>query len=267
MCRTCAVEHTTTPKVCAICADERQWVPRSGQRWATLEELSAEGMRIELTELENDLVGVQAVPTFGIGQHSKLVCGTGGNVLWDPCGFVDNDGVAAVAARGQVIAIVASHPHMFGAQVQWSRLLGGVPVYVNAADVDWVMRADPSIQTWSGTLKLTPALSVIEIGGHFPGSAVAVWRDGAEGRGVLLAGDTIFPNPDGRTLGFMRSYPNRIPLSGAVVQRMAEALAELEFDRVYGIFTNAIERNARACVRYSADRHSAWVNGDYDDLT
>jgi glyoxylase-like metal-dependent hydrolase (beta-lactamase superfamily II) len=267
LCRTCAVEHASTPEVCAICADERQWVPQSGQRWTTLDELSAEGMRIELSELEHDLVNVQAVPPFGIGQHAKLVCGPDGNVLWDPSGFVDEQGAGAVAAHGEVVAIVASHPHMFGAQVQWSRLLGGVPVYVNAADEEWAMRPDPVIQLWSGALKLTPAVSVFQVGGHFPGSAVLLWRDGAEGRGVLLAGDTIFPNPDGRTVGFLRSYPNRIPLSGAVVQRMAETLQDLEFDRVYGLFTNAIDRDARASVRYSADRHSAWVNGDFDDLT
>ena len=267
LCRTCAVEHANTPQVCAICADERQWVPRSGQRWATLDELSAEGMAIQLSELEDNLVAVEAVPPFGIGQHSKLVCGPDGNVLWDPSGFVDEKGAAAVAALGEVVAIVASHPHMFGAQVEWSRLLGGVPVYVNAADAEWVMRPDPAIQSWSGTLKLTPALSVVQVGGHFPGSAVALWRDGAEGRGVLLAGDTIFPNPDGGTVGFLRSYPNRIPLSAAVVQRMTETLEELEFDRIYGLFANAIDHGARACVRYSADRHSAWVNGDHDHLT
>jgi len=256
-----------TPQVCAICADERQWVPRSGQRWATLEELSAEGMRTELTELEDNLLGIQSVPPLGIGQHSKLVCGADGNVLWDPSGFVDERAVAAVAARGEVVGIVASHPHMFGAQVQWSRLLGGVPVYVNAADAAWVMRPDPVIQLWSGTLTLTPALSVVQVGGHFPGSAVACWKDGAEGRGVLLAGDTIFPNSDGRTVGFLRSYPNRIPLSAAVVQRMAITLAELKFDRVYGLFTNTVDRDAAESVRYSADRHSAWVTGKYDDLT
>jgi glyoxylase-like metal-dependent hydrolase (beta-lactamase superfamily II) len=267
LCRTCAVEHAATPQVCEICADERQWVPRSGQRWATLDELSGEGMRIECSELEPGLLAVQAVPAFGIGQHSKLVCGPDGNVLWDPSGFVDEQGAAAVAARGPIVAIVASHPHMFGAQVQWSRLLGGVPVYVNAADAHWVMRPDPVIQLWSGTLKLTPAVTVVQVGGHFPGSAVAVWRDGAGGRGVLLAGDTIFPNADGRTVGFLRSYPNRIPLSAAVVQRMAQSLDQLEFDRVYGLLANAIDRDARACVRYSADRHSAWVNGDYDHLT
>jgi glyoxylase-like metal-dependent hydrolase (beta-lactamase superfamily II) len=267
LCRTCGVEHETTPQVCVICSDERQWVPRSGQQWVTTDELSAEGTRVEVDVLEPGLVDVRTTPPLGIGQHSKLVCGSGGNVLWDPSGFADEDAAAAVAGHGEVVAIVASHPHMFGAQVQWSRLLGGVPVYVNAADADWVMRPDPIIQSWSGSLELTPSLSVIQVGGHFPGSAVACWRDGADGRGVLLAGDTIFPNPDGATVGFLRSYPNRIPLSPAVVQRMARTLATLEFDRVYGLFTNMIDGDAQERVQHSAARHSAWAGGDYDHLT
>jgi glyoxylase-like metal-dependent hydrolase (beta-lactamase superfamily II) len=162
---------------------------------------------------------------------------------------------------------VASHPHMYGAQVEWSHRLGGVPVYVNAADAEWVMRPDPVIQQWSDTLQLTPSLSVVRVGGHFPGSAVACWTEGAGGRGVLLAGDTIFPNPDRRTVAFLRSYPNRLPLSAAVVQRMAGTLAALNFDRIYGLFTNSIDTDGHAAVQRSADRHAAWVRGDYDHLT
>ena len=270
LCRTCGVEHAEAADVCAICADERQWVPRDGQHWATLAELAGEGMHATVVPLEDGLVGVGSVPGFGIGQLSKLVCGPDdsvGNVLWDPSGFVDDAGVAAVLAHGPVIGIVASHPHMFGAQVEWSHRLGDVPVYVNAADADWVMRPDPVITPWSDVLHLTPALSVVQIGGHFPGSAVACWADGAGGRGVLLVGDTVFPNPDRRTVGFLRSYPNRLPLSAAVVQRMADRLATLTFDRTYGLFTNTIDTGAAAAIRSSAERHVAWVRGDYDHLT
>jgi glyoxylase-like metal-dependent hydrolase (beta-lactamase superfamily II) len=140
-------------------------------------------------------------------------------------------------------------------------------VYVNGADADWVMRPDPVIQLWSDTLTLTPSLSVVRVGGHFPGSSVACWTDGADGRGVLLTGDTIFPNPDRRTVGFLRSYPNRLPLSAAVVQRMAATLAPLHFDRIYGLYTNAIDTDGHEVVQRSAERHAAWVRGDYDHLT
>jgi glyoxylase-like metal-dependent hydrolase (beta-lactamase superfamily II) len=267
LCRTCGVEHSTASGVCAICADERQWVPSEGQLWATLDQLVAEGMRSVVWDVEDGLVAIGSSPAFGIGQLGKLVCSDAGNVLWDPSGFVDDDAVAAVVDRGPVIGIVASHPHMFGAQVEWSRRLGGVAVYVNAADADWVMRPDPVIQLWSDSLTLTPALTVVRVGGHFPGSSVACWTDGAGGRGVLLTGDTIFPNPDRRTVGFLRSYPNRLPLSAAVVQRMAATLAPLRFDRIYGLFSNAIDTDGHGVVQRSAERHAAWVRGDYDHLT
>jgi glyoxylase-like metal-dependent hydrolase (beta-lactamase superfamily II) len=267
LCRTCGVEHAAASGVCAICADDRQWVPAEGQQWATLAQLVGEGMRAQVSVVENGLIAIGSSPPFGIGQLGKLVCTDVGNVLWDPSGFVDDDAVAAVAERGPVIAIVASHPHMYGAQVEWSRRLGGVAVYVNAADAQWVMRPDPVIQQWADTLRLTPSLFVVQVGGHFPGSSVACWTDGAGGRGVLLAGDTIFPNPDRRTVAFLRSYPNRLPLSAAVVQRMADTLAELEFDRIYGLFTNSIDTDGHAAVQRSAERHAAWVRGDYDHLT
>ena len=267
LCRTCGVEHASAGEVCAICADERQWVPREGQQWAALDELAAQGMRSQVEVLEEGLLAVGATPRCGIGQQAKLVCTPGGNLLWDPSGFLDDAAVAAVAAHGRVIGIAASHPHMFGAQVEWSRRLGGVPVYVNAADAGWVMRPDPVIQHWSDTLALTESLRLVRIGGHFPGSAVACWADGADGRGVLLTGDTVFPNPDRATVSFMRSYPNLIPLSGAVVGRMADTLAALTFDRVYGLFTNAIDADAHQSVQRSAQRYIGWVTGAYDQLT
>lgn len=81
---------------------------------------------------------------------------------------------------------------------------------------------------------------------------------------MLLVGDTVFPNPDRRTVAFLRSYPNRIPLSAAVVQRMAGTLAGLRFDRIYGLLDNVIDADGAAAIRFSADRHAAWVRGDHD---
>lgn len=52
-------------------------------------------------------------------------------------------------------------------------------------------------------------------------SSILHWRAGAGGKGVLLASDTIQANPDRATVTFLRSFPNRIPLSPAVVERIA----------------------------------------------
>ncbi|MFD6030391.1 MBL fold metallo-hydrolase [Cellulosimicrobium funkei] len=267
ICRTCAVEHAERPAVCAICADERQWVPATGQAWTTLAELAAAGERLVLEELEPDLFGLTSEPTVGIGQQAKIVRTPAGTLLWDPPGYVDDAAVEQVRALGPVVAIAASHPHMFGVQVEWSRALGGVPVLVAEADAHWVARPDPVVETWTGEREVLPGVVLSQPGGHFPGSAVVHWAAGADGRGVLLSGDTIFANPDRTSVSFMRSYPNRIPLSAAVVLRVAERVARRPFERLYNNFEGVIPADARAVVLRSAQRHAAWVRGDFDHLT
>jgi hypothetical protein len=48
---------------------------------------------------------------------------------------------------------------------------------------------------------------------------------------------------------------------------MAATLGALEFDRIYGLLVNLIDSGGKESVRRSAERHAAWVRGDYDDLT
>ncbi|MDM7830050.1 MBL fold metallo-hydrolase [Cellulomonas edaphi] len=267
ICATCAVEHDEQPDVCAICADERQWVPASGQAWTTLAELHHAGVRIAVRELEPDLFALHASPGVGIGQESKVVRTPAGLLLWDPLGYVDDEAVAAVRALGEVTAVVASHPHMFGVQVEWSHALGDVPVLVAEPDRHWVAREDPVIAAWQGDLEILPGVMLSQPGGHFPGSAVVHWAAGAQGRGVLLSGDTLFANPDRTSVSFMRSYPNRIPLSGAVAERVARHVTRRPFDRLYNNFDGVIPADATAVVLRSAARHAAWTRGDHDALT
>lgn len=267
ICRTCAVEHDAAAEMCAICADERQWVPAEGQQWTTLEELSAAGHALRVREVEPDLFGITIEPKFGIGQRSHLVRTPAGNLLWDLVGYLDDDAVRRIRELGGAAAIVASHPHHYGVQVEWSRALGGVPVLVAEADADWVARPDRVIETWSGSLDVLPGIRLTQLGGHFPGSAVAHWAAGAGGRGVLFTGDTVPTNPDRATVTFMRSYPNRIPLSAAVAERIARGVEQFDFDRTYDNFGTSIDTDARAAVRRSADRYVGWVRGDFDHLT
>lgn len=242
-------------------------MPAGGQMWVSLGQLAAEGRRIVVEELEPGLLEVHCLPGVGIGHRSKLICTPSGNLLWDPPGFIDEAGIVAVRARGTVAAIAASHPHMFGVQVEWSRALDDAPVLVARPDLDWVARRDPVIESWSGDLEVLPGVTLAQPGGHFPGSAVAYWGGGAKGLGVLLSGDTVLPNPDRASVAFMRSYPNRIPLSAAVVDRVATDLERFDFDRIYGNFADVIESDAKAVLRRSADRHMGWVRGDFDHLT
>ncbi|MFC8038071.1 hydrolase [Paenarthrobacter sp. NPDC057355] len=268
ICAACAVEREEPlPDSCPICTDERQYVPLGGQQWLSLDELQRTGQQTSLHENEPGLIGISTSPKVGIGQTTQLVLTPDGSLLWDPIGYVDDNVVRSVLEHGPVLAIASSHPHMFGVQVEWSRRLGGVPVLVARADRDWLGREDPMITFWSGSLQLAEGLVLHQTGGHFPGSAVAHWAAGAQGRGVLLTGDSVFPNPDRRSIAFMRSYPNHLPLSGKVALRIAAQLGELTFDRIYGNFNNVISTDAGEILRLSAARHAAWAGGDFDHLT
>ena len=268
ICATCAVEYDLpVPAVCPICADDRQYVAASGQRWTTVAELAAQGHRITVDSPEPGLLSLRTEPAVGIGQTSLLVTTPEGSVLWDPVGFIDDATVDAVRDRGPVLAVAASHPHMFGVQLEWSRALGGAPVLVNREDAGWLGRTGPEVEYWSGTRPIARGVTVHHVGGHFAGSAVLHWAQGADGLGVVLSGDSVFPNPDRRSVGFLRSYPNKIPLSGPVALRIAASLNWLDYDRIYGNFGNVIPSGAPDIVRFSAERHAAWARGDHDDLT
>jgi hypothetical protein len=130
-----------------------------------------------------------------------------------------------------------------------------------------VARPDPATRAWRGSHELAPGLTLHQLGGHFEGSCVMHWAAGAGGRGVLLASDTIQTNPDRATVTFMRSFPNRIPLSPAVVRRLAGAVDGLAFDRLYDNFGGAIDSDAAGAVRRSTDRYAAWAAGEHDELT
>ncbi|MFF1875628.1 MBL fold metallo-hydrolase [Kitasatospora herbaricolor] len=265
LCATCAVEYPAGaehPANCPICEDERQYVPPTGQVWTSLQQLASDGERIGVSELEPDLYALRSEPKVGIGQQSMLLRTPEGNLLWDPTGYVDEDAATAVRALGGVSVIATSHPHMFGAQTSWSRLVGDVPVLVHERDRQWVQREEPCIQTWSGEREVLRGVTLRTIGGHFPGSAVVHWD-----RGVVLSGDTVFPGPSGRWVTFQRSYPNDIPLSGAVARRVADAVCERPFDRLYGNLGNSVLQDARSAVLRSADRYVAWVTGANDHLT
>lgn len=269
ICATCAVEHPDTespPARCAICDDERQYVRPSGQRWTSLADLTDAGHTGLVSEVEPGLLGISVDPAVGIGQRSLLLQTPAGNLLWDPTGYVDDDLTGLVEDAGGVAAIASSHPHMFGAQVEWSRRFGDAPVYVSDADRSWVRRTDPVVEYWQDELVVLPGVSLHRIGGHFAGSAVVRWT-GPDGRGVVLSGDTVATTPGEHWVSFMRSYPNKVPLSGAVVSVVAGRVLSSPFDRLYDNFGGRVSGHADDWVRRSAERYISWVRGDFDHLT
>jgi glyoxylase-like metal-dependent hydrolase (beta-lactamase superfamily II) len=264
ICTTCGTQFAESagpPAACPICDDERQFVGWTGQEWTTLDDLRARH-RLALKDEGDGLLGIGCEPRFAIGQRALLVpaqarSGAGRNVLWDCISLLDDAAVRVVEAQGGLSAIAISHPHYYTTMVEWSRAFGGVPIYLHADERDWVMRPDPAIVFWEGEqLDLGQDLTLLRLGGHFAGAQVMHWAGGAEGRGVLLAGDILQVVQDRRFVSFMYSYPNYIPLSAPSVRRMVEALEPYPFERVYGAWFGAVVReDAKAAVRRSAERY------------
>ncbi len=238
ICETCGTQFATggaPPQVCPICEDDRQYVGWDGQRWTTVEDLR-KGHRNTIQEEEPNLWSIQTEPSFAIGQRALLIRSGTGNVLWDCLSLVDEETVRAIEKRGGLEAVAISHPHFYTSMVDWSRAFGGVPIYLHSDDKRWVMRPDETVRFWMGESQpLSEGLTLIRCGGHFSGSAVLHWRDGAKGRGALLTGDTIQVVMDRRHVTFMRSYPNFLPLPARSVRAIAQSVEPLQFDRIYGM--------------------------------
>jgi hypothetical protein len=98
------------------------------------------------------------------------------------------------------------------------------------------------------------------VGGHFPGATVLHWAGGAQGKGALLAGDVLQVGQDRKTVSFMYSYPNYIPVNAATVQRIVQALEPYPFEQIYGAwFARNIMTDAKQALRYSAERYLAAI--------
>jgi len=263
ICRTCGVQYAPSmqpPERCPICEDERQYVGWNGQRWATMADLIAEGRRNHIAEEEPGLHAIDTRPAVAIGQRALLVQTPAGNVMWDCVTLIDDASVAAVRALGGLSAIAISHPHFYAANIAWSRAFGDCPVYIHAADRQWVQYPSPSVRHWEGTTReILPGITLINTGGHFEGSVALHWRAGCDGRGALLTGDTVTVAMDRRYVSFMYSYPNLIPLGEKSIARILDALRPLAYERVYGGWANrvvavdgadAVERSAERYLRF-----------------
>jgi len=259
ICSACGTQYQPSaapPASCRICSDERQFVPASGQSWTTVERLRSAHSN-KFRRLALGLTTIETTPAFGIGQRAFLVCTSAGNVLWECIALIDDATIDVLRGLGGIAAIAISHPHYYTTMMEWSRAFGGVPIYLHAADRQWVMRPDPVVQFWDGdTRTIGAGLTLLRLGGHFDGGTVLHWADWSEGRGVLLSGDILQVVPSGH-VSFMWSYPNLIPLSAAKVQRMAELLEPFEFDAVYGSFSGRgqIDANGKQVVATSVARY------------
>jgi len=259
ICTTCGTQYEESgqpPAACPICLDERQYVKVTGQQWTTLERLRLTN-RNSIKYEEPGLIGIGIEPPFAIGQRALFLRTSTANVLWDCLSLLDEAVVEAIKAMGGISAIASSHPHYYSSMVEWSRAFGGIPIYLHAADRQWVMRPDKAIVFWEGETKtLAEGLTLIRCGGHFDGGTVLHWAGGADGRGALLSGDIIQVVADRKHVGFMYSYPNYIPLPAPAIERIIKAVEPFPFDRIYGAFWDmVIERDGKAVLKRSAERY------------
>ena len=87
------------------------------------------------------------------------------------------------------------------------------------------------------------------------------WRAGAQGRGVLLTGDVAMVAMDRRSLSFMYSFPNYIPLNAPAVRRIWAAVEPLAFERIYGAWWGRnVADNAKAAFEMSVRRYIAAIS-------
>ena len=268
ICKTCGAqqaESETPPEHCIICEDERQYIGRGGQQWTTLEEMRAEGRKNRVRAVDPGIDSIYTEPTFAIGQRTLLVQTPGGNFLWDMISYIDDETIAAIKERGGVHGIAISHPHFYGVAVEYAHAFGA-PIYIPEADRQWFVRPDPAVRWFSGAVEALPGVTVVQVGGHFEGSTVLHWGQGAEGRGALLTGDSISVAADRRWVTFMRSYPNFIPLPAEMIRSVLAAIEPYAFDRIYGgWYGNDVREDARAAVQRSAERYIRWAEGRTDE--
>jgi glyoxylase-like metal-dependent hydrolase (beta-lactamase superfamily II) len=262
ICRTCGVQHESAdqpPHGCHVCLDERQYVPATGQAWTTLAEL-ARDHQLVVEPLEPGVWSLHIEPSFAIGQRAFLIQTAEGNLLWDCLSLLTSAAVETIREIGGIRAMAISHPHYYAAMADWSNAFGGAPVWLHEGDRVWLARRPASLHYWSGARhELFGGLSLVHSGGHFDGFQVAHWPGGAEGRGVLFAGDQPQVCLDGKWVTFMYSYPNWTPFGPTMVRRILSSLEPLQFDRLYGAFGRHLSTGAKDVIDRSARRYLSAV--------
>jgi hypothetical protein len=177
--------------------------------------------------------------------------------MWDCISLVDDESVRALRARGGLRAIAISHPHFYASMATWSAAFDDCPIYIHAADAQWVQYPTAGLHLWHGeTAQVLDGVTLINTGGHFEGAAALHWADGHNGRGLLLVGDSLTVVMDRRYVSFMYSYPNLIPLPRSGIERIVQTLAPYDYERIYGAWDGRVVAiDGERTVERSAERY------------
>ena len=264
ICKACGTSYPDAagpPERCPLCEEERQFVPSSGQAWITRAALAGTH-RNAWQWHEPGLMSLQTAPAFAIDQRAFLLQTPHGNLLWDCIALLDPATQALVRGLGGLAAIAVSHPHYYTTMQDWAEAFAA-PVYLHAADREWVMRPAAPLRFWQGeALEVLPSLTLVRAGGHFAGGTVLHWAGTEDGAGALLAGDIVQVAPGARRVSFMWSYPNMMPLPAKEVGRLVQRLAPWRYERIYGAFAGQeVMHDGPGIVARSAARYVDLLEG------
>ncbi|KAL8277127.1 hypothetical protein RQP46_010455 [Phenoliferia psychrophenolica] len=241
ICATCGAQFDELPSVCSICLDDRQWVPIGGSIWTSLRQLRDSGRTIVFKEdaVDPDMTWLVTSPPLAIAQSPLLVKTPSGWLMIECCPFVSAEAVAEVSKRVAdsglpFLGIALSHPHWYNSGTVWARALG-CKIYASALDKEWWVRrssVDEVVEWWDGpTKKLGEHATMVLCGG----SCVTHVERPTRG-GFLACADTIMIGWSSRvrSVSFMYSYPNHIPLAPPAILTIWNAVRGYSFEDAYG---------------------------------
>lgn len=191
-----AAQNANSPERCKICDDPRQFVPPSGQSWTSLRKIqSSHHNKWEQDSQDSRIWSIWTEPKFAIGQRAFLLKTPEGNILWDMITLLDANTLDFIQSHGGLKAIVISHPHYYTTYVEWA-LIFNCPIYISDDDQEWLCRKPPLsniLRFITGAVparqEISKGVTVIKMGGHFPGSLVLHWEK------KLFIADTIVTVP------------------------------------------------------------------------
>jgi len=258
ICTTCGTQYNTAVSLnaeCTICKDDRQYVPESGQSWTTLDELQND-YGVIVKQLHDNLYEIKSSPAFAIGQRALLVLTPQGNILWDCIALINEPIIELIKSKGGLKAIAFSHPHYYTTMNEWAKIFN-CPVYIHKKDEQWIFNRGNHISLWNDTeKKLWEGMTLINIGGHFPGSSI-LHVPFLSKEGTILIGDTFYISPSKKHAAVMYSYPNRIPLPVQEVQRIQKQMFNIKFDTIHGFYDyQNIYSDAKQMIQDSLAKYS-----------
>ena len=133
---------------------------------------------IKQDDTDTRIWSIFTTPQFAIGQRAVFIETDAGNVLWDCIALLDDHTIEFIKARGGLAAIAISHPHFYSTHLEWAKAFD-CPVYLAYEDQEWLNRDDEDgrrVFVKELTREIAPGVTMVKLGGHFPGSSALHWE-------------------------------------------------------------------------------------------